>query len=204
MDVRQDVVDILSGFALFADLSTPELENIVQSFGEVYFAEGERVIRQGLTATGFYVIVEGAATISVGGKERTSLRPGDFFGEISCLLGEPPTADIIAHIAEHNTVKGAPHIREEHLAVFDCAMGDSPIHYMGHVNMMAAVQPFISGAISKTVNMPADTTVEDIADAYTQAWRLGIKALAIYRDGSKTAQALRTDAGESKDQKAGG
>src|SRR2546423_7184527 len=65
---------------------------------------------------------------------------------------------------------------------------------MGHIKMMAAAQPFISGAISKTVNMPADTTVEDIADAYTQAWKLGIKALAIYRDGSKTAQALRTDA----------
>ena len=96
MDVRQDVVDILSGFSLFADLSTPDLENIVQTFGEVYFSEGERVIRQGLTATGFYVIVEGAAVISVGGKQRASLRPGHFFGEISCLLGEPPTADIIA------------------------------------------------------------------------------------------------------------
>lgn len=96
MDVRQDVVDILSGFALFADLSTPELENIVQTFGEVYFAEGERVIRQGLTATGFYIVLEGGAIISVGGKERAGLRPGDFFGEISCLLGEAPTADIIA------------------------------------------------------------------------------------------------------------
>jgi len=99
MDVRQDVVDILSGFALFADLATPELENIVQTFGEVYFADGERVIRQGLTATGFYIIVEGGAIISVGVKERASLRPGDFFGEISCLLGEPPTADIIARQA---------------------------------------------------------------------------------------------------------
>ena len=96
MEVRQDVVDILSGFALFADLSTPELENIVQTFGEVYFAEGERVIRQGLTATGFYVVLDGGASIVVGGKERGSLRPGDFFGEISCLLGEPPTADIVA------------------------------------------------------------------------------------------------------------
>src|SRR2546423_2331764 len=75
---------------------------------------------------------------------------------------------------------------------------------MGHIKMMAAAQPFIAGALSNTVNRPADTAVEDIADAYTQAWRLGIKALAIYRDGSKTAQALRTDAGESKDQKAGG
>jgi CRP-like cAMP-binding protein len=96
MDVRQDVVDILSGFALFADLTTPELETIVQTFGEVYFAEGERIIRQGLTATGFYVVLEGGASIVVGGKERSTLRPGDFFGEISCLLGEPPTADIVA------------------------------------------------------------------------------------------------------------
>ena len=96
MDVRQDVVDILSGFALFADLTTPELENLVQTFGEVYFSDGERIIRQGLTATGFYVVLEGGATIVVGGKERSHLRPGDFFGEISCLLGEPPTADIVA------------------------------------------------------------------------------------------------------------
>ena len=96
MDVRQDVVDILSGFALFADLTTPELETIVQTFAEVYFAEGERIIRQGLTATGFYVVLEGGAGIIVGGKERSTLRPGDFFGEISCLLGEPPTADIVA------------------------------------------------------------------------------------------------------------
>lgn len=95
-DEGQDVVDILSGFALFADLTTPELERLVQTFSEVYFAAGERVVRQGLTATGFYVIVEGSATIKVGGKERASLRPGDFFGEISCLLGEPPTADVVA------------------------------------------------------------------------------------------------------------
>src|SRR5262249_28359864 len=96
MDVRQDVVDILSGFALFADLTTPELETIVQTFAEVYFAEGERIIRQGLTATGYYIVLEGGASIIVGGKERSTLRPGDFFGEISCLLGEPPTADIVA------------------------------------------------------------------------------------------------------------
>ena len=99
MAARADVADILSGFALFADLSTPELESIVQTFEEVYFSDGERVIRQGLTATGFYVIVEGGASIIVGGKERTGLRPGDFFGEISCLLGEPPTADIVARQA---------------------------------------------------------------------------------------------------------
>src|SRR4029077_7506538 len=83
----------------------------------------------------------------------------------------------------------------EHLPVFDVAVGERAISHMGHLKMMGAVQPFISGAISKTVNLPPQATVEDIADAYAQAWRLGIKALAIYRDGSKTAQALRTDAG---------
>jgi CRP-like cAMP-binding protein len=96
VEARSDVVDIMSGFALFADLSSPELDSIVQTFGEVYFSDGERIVRQGLTATGFYVLVEGSAVISVGGKERAQLRPGDFFGEISCLLGEPPTADVIA------------------------------------------------------------------------------------------------------------
>ena len=82
--------------------------------------------------------------------------------------------------------------------MFDVAVGKRAISHMGHIKMMGAVQPFISGAISKTVNMPAETTVEDIADAYMQAWKLGVKALAIYRDGSKTAQALRTDAQEEK------
>jgi ribonucleoside-diphosphate reductase alpha chain len=101
---------------------------------------------------------------------------------------------IVAHINEHGTILGAPGLREEHLPVFDVAVGERAISHMGHIRMMGAVQPFISGAISKTVNLPASATVEDIADAYTQAWRLGIKALAIYRDGSKTAQALRTDA----------
>jgi ribonucleoside-diphosphate reductase alpha chain len=101
---------------------------------------------------------------------------------------------IVAHINEHGTIVGAPGLRDEHLPVFDVAVGERAISHMGHIRMMGAVQPFISGAISKTVNLPASATVEDIADAYTQAWRLGIKALAIYRDGSKTAQALRTDA----------
>ena len=84
------------------------------------------------------------------------------------------------------------------MSVFDVAVGSRAISHMGHIRMMGAVQPFISGAISKTVNLPESATVEDIADAYTQAWRLGIKALAIYRDGSKTAQALRTDAQKDK------
>ncbi len=107
---------------------------------------------------------------------------------------EQQVEQIEAHLAEHGTIVGAPDLREEHLPVFDVAVGERAISHMGHLKMMGAVQPFISGAISKTVNLPQSATVEDIADAYTQAWHLGIKALAIYRDGSKTAQALRTDA----------
>ncbi|HEY7933578.1 MAG TPA: vitamin B12-dependent ribonucleotide reductase [Solirubrobacteraceae bacterium] len=107
---------------------------------------------------------------------------------------EQQVEQIEAHLAEHGTIVGAPGLTEEHLPVFDVAVGERAISHMGHLKMMGAVQPFISGAISKTVNMPQESTVEDIADAYTQAWHLGIKALAIYRDGSKTAQALRTDA----------
>ncbi|HUE39791.1 MAG TPA: vitamin B12-dependent ribonucleotide reductase, partial [Candidatus Binatia bacterium] len=101
---------------------------------------------------------------------------------------------IDAYVAEHGSVIGAPDLAEEHLPVFDVAVGERAISHTGHLKMMGAVQPFISGALSKTVNLPETATVEDIADAYVQAWHLGIKALAIYRDGSKTAQALRTDA----------
>jgi ribonucleoside-diphosphate reductase alpha chain len=101
---------------------------------------------------------------------------------------------IDAYLAEHGTIVGAPGLAEGHLPVFDVAVGEHAISHMGHLKMMGAVQPFVSGAISKTVNVPETATVEDIADAYIQAWHLGIKALAIYRDGSKTAQALRTDA----------
>jgi ribonucleoside-diphosphate reductase alpha chain len=106
---------------------------------------------------------------------------------------------IEAYINEHGTIVGAPGLADEHLSVFDVAVGERAISHMGHIQMMGAVQPFISGAISKTVNMPQTATVEDIADAYLQAWHLGIKALAIYRDGSKTAQALRTDAHQGAD-----
>ena len=107
---------------------------------------------------------------------------------------EPQIEQIEAHLAEHGTIVGAPGLDERHLPVFDVAVGERAISHMGHIKMMGAVQPFISGAISKTVNLPQESTVEDIADAYIQAWRQGVKALAIYRDGSKTAQALRTDA----------
>jgi ribonucleoside-diphosphate reductase alpha chain len=100
---------------------------------------------------------------------------------------------ITEYVAEHNTVKGAPALREEHYEVFDCAMGDSPIHYMGHIRMMAAAQTGISGAISKTVNMPEHVTVEDVEQAYLEGWKLGLKALAIYRDNCKVGQPLSAD-----------
>jgi ribonucleoside-diphosphate reductase alpha chain len=97
---------------------------------------------------------------------------------------------IVAYIDEHKTIHGAPAIKREHLKVFQCAMGDDAIHYMGHVKMMAAAQPFISGAISKTVNLPESATVEDIEQLHVDAWKLGIKAIAIYRDNCKVAQPL--------------
>ncbi len=104
---------------------------------------------------------------------------------------------IVDYVNENGTIIGAPELSEEHLPVFDVAVGERAISHMGHLKMMGAIQPFVSGALSKTVNLPESATVGDIADAYMQAWRLGIKALAIYRDGSKTAQALRTDAQKS-------
>jgi ribonucleotide reductase alpha subunit len=100
---------------------------------------------------------------------------------------------VVEYIAEHNAVKGAPALREEHYPVFDCAMGDSPIQYMGHVRMMAAAQPFISGAISKTVNLPESATVEEVEQVYVEGWKLGLKALAIYRDNCKVGQPLSAD-----------
>jgi ribonucleoside-diphosphate reductase alpha chain len=110
--------------------------------------------------------------------------------------GETAIADIIAHIDTNDTIEGAPTLREEDVAVFDCAFtpqnGKRSITWQGHLRMMAAVQPFISGAISKTVNMPHEATVEDIERAYTDGWKLGLKAVAIYRDGSKRSQPLAT------------
>jgi ribonucleoside-diphosphate reductase alpha chain len=111
---------------------------------------------------------------------------------------EAEVDQIEAHIKENNTIVGAPGLKEEHLPVFDVAVGERAITHTGHIDMMAATQPFLSGAISKTVNMPQTATVEDIADAYRRGWKGGLKALAIYRDGSKTAQALRTDAQETE------
>jgi ribonucleoside-diphosphate reductase alpha chain len=106
--------------------------------------------------------------------------------------GPDQVDEIVAHIDEHKTIVGAPHLASRHLPVFACSMGDNTIHYSGHVRMMGAVQPFISGAISKTVNMPEDVTVEDVEQLHIDAWRLGIKAVAIYRDNCKVAQPLST------------
>jgi ribonucleoside-diphosphate reductase alpha chain len=104
------------------------------------------------------------------------------------------TDQIVSYIDATGTIEGAPHIKDEHLAVFDCsfkpAKGTRSIAYMGHLRMMAAAQPFISGAISKTVNLPENATVEDIMEAYLQAWKLGLKAVAVYRDGCKKSQPL--------------
>src|SRR4029077_10934017 len=98
--------------------------------------------------------------------------------------------DIVAFIDERNTVVGAPQVKSDHYPVFDCAIGDRAIHYMGHVKMMGATQPFISGAISKTVNLPETATVDDVMNLYVEAWKLGVKAIAIYRDNCKVAQPL--------------
>ncbi len=106
--------------------------------------------------------------------------------------GDDQIADIVAYIDEHKSIIGAPHLSSDHLPVFACSMGDNTIHYLGHVKMMAAVQPFISGAISKTVNLPEEVTVEEVEQLHIDAWRMGLKAVAIYRDNCKVAQPLAT------------
>ncbi len=115
--------------------------------------------------------------------------------------------EIVEYIDEHETIEGAPHVKEADLAVFDCAFkpfkGQRSIQYMGHIKMMGATQPFLSGAISKTVNVPKDATVADIQEAYIESWRLGAKAVSIYRDGSKRTQPLNTSKETVKDTQAG-
>jgi ribonucleoside-diphosphate reductase alpha chain len=111
---------------------------------------------------------------------------------------------IVEYIDQNETIEGAPALREEHLAVFDCAFkarkGERSIHYLGHIKMMGATQPFISGAISKTVNVPKEATVDEIMQAYVESWRLGAKAISIYRDGSKRTQPLNTSKDKEKAQ----
>lgn len=92
----KELADTIAGFALFADLTTPQREHVVDVFTEQWFADGEKVLRQGLSGSGLYVILDGSAAIRIDGLDRTTLRAGDYFGEISCLLGEPPTADVVA------------------------------------------------------------------------------------------------------------
>jgi ribonucleoside-diphosphate reductase alpha chain len=110
--------------------------------------------------------------------------------------------EIMEYVDENETIEGAPHLKDQHLPVFDCAFrplrGSRSIQYMGHIKMMGAAQPFISGAISKTVNVPSDVTVDEIAEAYLQSWRLGLKAVAIYRDGCKRSQPLSTSKDQTK------
>ena len=119
-------------------------------------------------------------------------------------LGYSPeqVENIVSHIDSTGTIEGAPHLKPEHLAVFDCSFrpqnGTRAIEYMGHIRMMAAVQPFVSGAISKTINMPEESTVEDIMNAYTESWKLGLKAVAIYRDNSKKVQPLSSGSGKGE------
>jgi ribonucleoside-diphosphate reductase alpha chain len=107
-------------------------------------------------------------------------------------LGYAPSEidEIVAYIDERNSVVGAPYVKGEHYPVFDCAVGERAIHYRGHVKMMGAIQPFISGAISKTVNLPETATIDEVAQLYREAWQLGVKAIAIYRDNCKVAQPL--------------
>jgi ribonucleoside-diphosphate reductase alpha chain len=121
-------------------------------------------------------------------------------------LGYTPeqTSEIVSHIDKNGKIEGAPYLKEEHLPVFDCSLapqgGGRSISWTGHVRMMAAAQPFLSGAISKTINMPEESTVEDIVNAYIESWKLGLKAVAIYRDNSKCSQPLSA-AGQKKDGK---
>jgi CRP-like cAMP-binding protein len=108
MATREEIADILAGFALFGDLQTPQLLGVAGAFEEAFFPEGDRILRQGLTGSGFYVILEGAADVIVDGQRRATLHRGEFFGEVSILLGEPPTADIVATSAMRCIVIAGP------------------------------------------------------------------------------------------------
>src|SRR3982075_41022 len=121
-------------------------------------------------------------------------------------LGYTPeqSSEIVSHIDQNGKIEGAPHLKPEHLPVFDCSLapagGGRSITWTGHVKMMAATQPFLSGAISKTINMPQESTIDDISQAYILSWKVGLKAVAIYRDNSKRSQPLSA-AGQKKDEK---
>jgi ribonucleoside-diphosphate reductase alpha chain len=133
----------------------------------------------------------------VGGGQMTIVNKSVDLALRTLGYSEPQIEQIEAFVNDKGTIIGAPELDEKHLDVFDVAVGERAISHMGHIQMMSATQPFLSGAISKTVNLPETATVGDIAEAYIEGWKGGLKALAIYRDGSKTAQALRTDAQDS-------
>ena len=130
----------------------------------------------------------------VGGGQMTIVNRSSISPCGRSATARPQIEQIEAYVNDKGTIIGAPELADEHLPVFDVAVGERAISHMGHIQMMSAAQPFLSGAISKTVNLPESATVADIAEAYTEGWKGGLKAFAIYRDGSKTAQALRTDA----------
>ncbi len=146
-------------------------------------------VEPGFSLVTFKELVGGGSMVMVNGTVPLALQTLGY--------SDDQITGITAHINETASIVDAPGLAAEHLPVFDVAVGSRAISHMGHIKMMGAVQPFISGAISKTVNLPQTATIEDIADAYLQAWRCGVKALAIYRDGSKTAQAIRTEAQDS-------
>ena len=135
----------------------------------------------------FKKLVGGASMQIVNGTVPRALR--------SLGYQEESVEAIVEHIAEHGNVVGAPGLKVEHYAVFDCAMGERYISPMGHVNLMAAIQPFVSGALSKTVNLPAEATVEEVEEVYFEGWKRGLKALAIYRNNSKVGQPLQDKKG---------
>src|SRR6201986_1753925 len=126
----------------------------------------------------------------VGGGEITIVNKTVAGGLAKLAYAPNEVSEIVAFIDERNTVVGAPYVKSEHYPVFDCAVGERAIHYRGHVKMMGAIQPFISGAISKTVNLPETATIDDVAQLYLDAWKLGVKAIEIYRDNCKVAQPL--------------
>jgi ribonucleoside-diphosphate reductase alpha chain len=126
----------------------------------------------------------------VGGGEITIVNKTVSAGLEKLGYAPPEIDEVVAYVDERNSIVGAPYVKTEHYPVFDCAIGERAIHYRGHVKMMGAVQPFISGAISKTVNLPETATIDDVVQLYMEAWKLGVKAVAIYRDNCKVAQPL--------------
>src|SRR5438477_375365 len=182
--------EILVGYSSYP---TPEIERNAKRFRQLglgYANLGALLMSRGLP----YDSDEGRAYAAA----ITALMTGRAYrksAEIASRMGPfdgyaVNRAPMIGVIAKHRTAVGAPYVKAEHYPVFDCAVGDRAIHYLGHVKMMGAVQPFISGAISKTVNMPEESTVEDVMSLYVDAWKLGVKAIAIYRDNCKVAQPL--------------